>query len=151
MTQPSNIIAFQEKIEPPSAIAQWGIKEIEQALARKIPNNLLKTLPKINVKYVPWYECTKILNKYAIGWQWEIVETNLSSDRIFITGRLTIPTKDGDISRCATGTSELKKISDEGVVSEIPYGDPSSNAEAQAFKRACARFCLGLYLYSQNN
>jgi len=27
------------------------------------------------------------------------------------------------------------------------YGDPSSNAEAMALKRAAAKFGLGLYLY----
>ena len=139
-----------EKIKPPSKLGEWGIKQIEQALARKIPAHLLKTLPDIGVKYIPWYECTRILNKYSIGWEWEITDTQLSSDRIFITGRLTIPTADGRISRCATGTSELKRTNKEGESVEIAFGDPSSNAEAQAFKRACARFSLGLYLYSQN-
>jgi hypothetical protein len=29
------------------------------------------------------------------------------------------------------------------------YGDPSSNAEAMALKRAAAKFGLGLYLYQK--
>ncbi|QYO62305.1 hypothetical protein [Leptolyngbya sp. 7M] len=33
---------------------------------------------------------------------------------------------------------------------ELAYGDPSSNAESMAFRRAAARFGLGLYLYSKN-
>jgi hypothetical protein len=33
---------------------------------------------------------------------------------------------------------------------ELAYGDPSSNAESMAFRRAAARFGLGLYLYRRS-
>jgi hypothetical protein len=46
----------------------------------------------------------------------------------------------------AFGTERLFDMKD-GVPREIPYGDPSSNAESQAFRRACANFGLGLDLY----
>ena len=54
--------------------------------------------------------------------------------------RITVPCLEGSIFREATGTEdeELKG-----------YGDPSSNAEAMALKRAAAKFGLGLYLYSR--
>jgi hypothetical protein len=54
--------------------------------------------------------------------------------------RISIPCLEGIISREATGTEdeELKG-----------YGDPSSNAEAMALKRAAAKFGLGLYLYQK--
>jgi hypothetical protein len=32
---------------------------------------------------------------------------------------------------------------------ELAYGDPSSNAESMAFRRAAAKFNLGLYLYEK--
>jgi hypothetical protein len=35
----------------------------------------------------------------------------------------------------------------DGQAQEIAYGDPSSNAESMAFRRACANFGLGLDLY----
>lgn len=61
-------------------------------------------------------------------------------ERIFLIGRLTIPTSEGKISREASGTELLNCSS---------YGDPSSNAESMAFRRACAKFGLGLYLYNK--
>ncbi len=33
---------------------------------------------------------------------------------------------------------------------ELAYGDPSSNAESMAFRRAAAKFGLGLYFYSKD-
>jgi hypothetical protein len=45
--------------------------------------------------------------------------------------------------REATGTEE------EPDEDEKMYGDPSSNAEAMALKRAAAKFGLGLYLYQK--
>ena len=69
-------------------------------------------------------------------------------------GRLTIPTSEGNVYREATGTEELKREkfnSKTGQVEirEIAYGDPSSNAESQAFRRCAARFGLALYLYEK--
>jgi hypothetical protein len=46
----------------------------------------------------------------------------------------------------AFGTERLFDVKD-GEPREIPYGDPSSNADSQAFRRACANFGLGLGLY----
>ncbi|MGC9506191.1 hypothetical protein [Baaleninema sp.] len=51
-----------------------------------------------------------------------------------------MPTADGMVVRHATGTEELNCNS---------YGDPSSNAESMAFRRAAAKFGLGLYLYQK--
>ena len=73
-----------------------------------------------------------------------------SSDRIFLTGRLTIPTAEGNVYREATGTEELKRTDREtGEPIELAYGDPSSNAESMALRRAAAKFGLGLYLYNK--
>jgi hypothetical protein len=94
------------------------------------------------------------LDKYCPGWTWEIKETLISSDRIFMVGRLTIPTLEGNIYREASGTEELKrekynKDTGEYQALELAYGDPSSNAESMAFRRCAARFGLGLYLYQK--
>jgi len=63
-----------------------------------------------------------------------------ANGRLFVVGRLTIPNSEGNVYREATGTESLDCNS---------YGDPSSNAESMAFRRCCARFGLGLYLYQK--
>ena len=87
-----------------------------------------------------------------------------TGDRLIVHGRLSIPAAEGVVSRCATGTELLKdwrpivvggnKLADDygrPVLEpvEIAYGDPSSNAESMAFRRAASRFGLGLYLKEQ--
>ena len=59
-----------------------------------------------------------------------------------LTGRLTLHTADGSISREATGCELLDCDS---------YGDPVSNAEAMVFRRAAAKFGLGRSLYDKAN
>ncbi len=58
--------------------------------------------------------------------------------KVIVVARITIPCAEGFVYREASGQEE-----EEG----IKYGDSSSNAEAQALKRAAAKFGLGLYLY----
>jgi hypothetical protein len=61
-------------------------------------------------------------------------------DRTVIEGSLTIHGSDGSLTREATGN--------EG--SDVDgYGDPSSNAEAMALRRCCAKFGLGLSLWEK--
>lgn len=131
------------KITPPSQPGEWSLYQIQEAFKRKLPLGMLKRLPsdKGNASYLPWYTVNKILDKYAPGWTWEIKETLISRDRIFLVGRLTVPTSEGNIYREATGTEELKRQAYDKklqryVEKEIAYGDPSSNAERQRV-RAC--------------
>ncbi|MFO0448781.1 MAG: DUF1071 domain-containing protein, partial [Pseudomonadota bacterium] len=121
-----------------------------------LPDSLLetKTLKGTKITFLSWKYIPPILDKYARGWSWEITHLQTTSDRIFLVGRLTIPTADGLVWREATGTEMLKevktdKLTGEMIEREIAYGDPSSNAESMAFRRACAKFGLGLYLYKK--
>ena len=119
-----------------------SLSEIEEILSRRLPQSLLKS-KKIGGKeitYLSWYDATKILSKYCEGWTWEVTKFEVSADRVFLVGRLTIPTSEGNVYREATGTERLDCSN---------YGDPSSNAESMAFRRACAKFGLGLYLYDK--
>lgn len=77
---------------------------------------------------------------FAPGWNSEVRIVTSVGDRCVVTVRITIPASDGNVWREATGQEdeELKG-----------YGDPSSNAEAMALKRAAAKFGLGLYLYEK--
>lgn len=144
-----------EKITPPSRPGEWSLAQIQEALSRPLPNNYLKKLKdKGNAPYLPWWKANIVLDKYCPGWCWEIKQTLLSRDRIFIVGRLTIPTSEGNVYREATGTEELKREkfnqkTQEIEMKELAYGDPSSNAESMAFRRCAARFGLGLYLYEK--
>ena len=91
------------------------------------------------IRFIPWQIANKLLDRYAPGWSGKITATWNSQARIFLVYEITIPTADGFVTRSATGTELLNCGS---------YGDPSSNAESMAFRRAAARFGLGLYLYA---
>ena len=140
-------------LTPPSYPGEWSLAQIQEALSRPLPDSYLKRLKdKGNALYLPWWRVVAILDKYAIGWTWELRDIKLSSDRIFVVGRLTIPTSEGSVYREATGTEELKREkfnskTGELEIKELAYGDPSSNAESMCFRRAASRFGLGLALY----
>ena len=63
-----------------------------------------------------------------------------SGDRLFLVGRLTLVTAEGKVYQEATGTEELECNL---------FGDPSSNAESMALRRAAAKFGLALDLYKR--
>ncbi|NEP15447.1 MAG: DUF1071 domain-containing protein [Leptolyngbya sp. SIO4C1] len=145
------IMQTTEKLSPPSAPGEWTLNQIQSALSRPLPQSMLETkqLKGSRIPYIPWHTVNRILDKYAPGWTWEVCRMGMSADRLFLVGRLTIPTANGNLYREATGTEELKRVNDQGEVLELAYGDPSSNAESMAFRRAAARFGLGLYLYDK--
>jgi len=156
----SNVVPInqepKDKSQRPDAPRQWTIAQITETLSRTLPANLLDTRKQggATITFIPWCKIPKVLDKYAPGWTWEIRQVNHSSDRVFIVGRLSIPCADGDVWREATGTECLKEIkTDKGtgevIVKELAYGDPTSNAEAMALRRAAAKFGLGLYLYEK--
>lgn len=117
-----------EELIPPKEPREWSLAQIERVLSRPIPHSMLKT------KYAPGW--TFDLTQFEIGR--DVPFGNRRSHRVFIVGRLTIPTSEGNVYRESCGTESLDCNS---------YGDPSSNAESMAFRRCCARFGLGLYLY----
>jgi hypothetical protein len=96
--------------------------------------------------YCPWHRVARYLTHYTRGWWSKDVQVTTTAERIFVTVTITIQASDGRLVRSATGTERLFDVKD-GEPREIPYGDPSSNAESQAFRRACANFGLGLDLY----
>lgn len=106
-----------------------------------------KTRGGDELTYIPWFRAAKYVDHYTNGhWEKEVVQVKTTDRRIFVTVRVTIHARDESLSRTATGTEKLFKIED-GQAKEIAYGDPSSNAESMAFRRACANFGLGLNLY----
>ena len=93
--------------------------------------------------FISWFDYCDILDeRCGLGnWSWEIVSTTISDNRYFMTGRLTIVGTDRSVSQDATGTEILNCSS---------YGDPSSNAEAMALRRACAKFGLARELWRKD-
>lgn len=176
ITKPSAALAAvpqQQTQQAPSKPGEWTIAQIITALSRPLPKSITATRKQggKDLTFIPWHQVNRILDKYAIGWKWEITSMITTNDRLFLNGKLTIPTVDGDVWRQGTGSEVLKEekiiyipnpndpgkkiplLDDLGnavtELKEIAYGDPSSNAESMAFRRAAARFGLGLYLYDK--
>lgn len=138
----------------PSTPGEWTLAQIQGTLSRELPQSLLSSRSQGGkaIYYLSWPTIAGILDKYAPGWCWEIEATSFTSDRIFVVGRLSIQTADGVVTRSATGTEELKrskfnKQTQRTELVELAYGDPSSNAESMALRRAAAKFGLGRYLW----
>jgi hypothetical protein len=129
----------QEAITPPSHPGEWSLRQIQDVISRPLPDSMLKARSQggKEITYIPWFSVNMILDKYAPGWSWDISRLETTTERIFLVGRLSIPTTDGVVSRDATGTELL----------DTKFSDPSSKAESMAFRRASARFGLGLHLY----
>jgi hypothetical protein len=140
-----------ETPDRPTSPGEWSIDQIIDKLRRPLPDSITETRKQggKQITFIPWHQVNRVLDKYAIGWTWQLTNIVTTDDRIFVTGRLTIPTTSGDVFREATGTELLKETTRDGEIREIAYGDPSSNAESMAFRRSAARFGLGLYLYDK--
>ncbi|MCG9893584.1 MAG: hypothetical protein MH252_21240 [Thermosynechococcaceae cyanobacterium MS004] len=111
-----------------------SILEILKDFREPIPERFIKTkiLKGNKIYFVPWYNYIKLLEYFAPGFQWE-VRTHYNGDRTVVEGKLTVLALEGDFVREATGTEE----------NDIDaWGDPSSNAEAMALRRCCAKFVI---------
>ena len=94
--------------------------------------------------FIPWYHAVKYLDLHAPGWSYAVRSVTWNNEgRLVLTVRLSIPCLEGMVHREATGTEE------EPEEGERMFGDPSSNAESMALRRAAAKFGLGLYLYNK--
>ncbi len=120
------------------------ISDILTDLAQPIPARLLAHRKQGNAElsYLPWHRAVKMLDFYAPGWSGAVVSITTAGDRLIVVYRITIVAQEGSFSREATGQEKLDCGS---------YGDPSSNAESMAFRRAAAKFGLGLHLYEKGD
>ena len=125
------------------------IKEILQRLQQPIPKGLLRQKDSFikgkkgkPITFVSWFDTCNLLDERAgLGnWAWRVDSVVHTAERLVVYGSLTIYGEDRELCMSATGTEELQCSS---------FGDPSSNAEAMAFKRACAKFGLARYLYDK--
>lgn len=148
---------------PPTRAGEWSITQITEALSRPLPRSLIKTktVKGTSIRFIEWHTAAKIMNKYAPGWSFSFTydthqfdwEKNVKqrdgsyelktgvSRELFVIGTLTIPTAEGPVSQQASGLEDTDNPS--------IYGSSIQNAEANAFKRCCAKFGLGLHLYEK--
>jgi len=91
----------------------------------------------VDIDYLEWFTVNRILDTHCPGWSGEAVVTTVG-DTVIVTYTIRIPTAEGVVSRSATGSEKLGS----GF-------DPVASAEQQAFKRAAARFGIGLDLYDK--
>ncbi|WP_218080881.1 Rad52/Rad22 family DNA repair protein [Anthocerotibacter panamensis] len=138
---------------PPGPARMRLFAKIMADLAKPIPPRLIRTRQQdgATIPYIPWHTVNHLLDHYAPGWEGQITEVCFSNDRIYVVYALTIHASDCSVTRMATGTELLKGTDRQGKPREVAFGDPSSNAESQAFRRAAARFNLGLHLYEKGS
>lgn len=127
-------------IVPPAC--QRSIQDIVIDLSKGIATKHLSTRKQggKDLTYISWYNAEKYLDHYASGWKKEVKEVMNIAGKVAITIRLIIPCLEGEVWREATGCEEETTNS---------FGDSFSNAESMAFRRACAQFGLGRYLYDK--
>jgi Rad52/22 family double-strand break repair protein len=119
-----------------------SIEDIIADLSRPVNPMRLKTRKQggKQITYLPWYQAVKYLDHYAKGWSYEVRSVTAVGDAVAITVRISILCAEGLVWREATGYEPLNVKG---------YGDPTSNAESMALRRAAAKFGLCLYLYEK--
>jgi hypothetical protein len=132
------------------AVKLRSIWDIISDLSKPLPESIVRTRRQgtTNIRYVAWHDATRVLDMYAPGWRYEIrfvsqfsiVDRNgQPQNKIMQVVRITIPTLEGDVFREATGNEDDVTTS---------YGDPFSNSESMALRRAASKFGLARYLYN---
>jgi hypothetical protein len=119
-----------------------SINEIIADLSKPIAERHLRMRAQggKQLAYISWDTAVRYLDHYAPGWTFEIRNVIAIGERCVVVARVSIPCLEGVVHREATGTEDEELRG---------YGDPSSNAEAMALKRAASKFGLGLYLYQK--
>lgn len=134
---------MSEAAQPKRIEPNRPVQDIIADLSKKIADRHLAGKPadksgNTKIIFIPWYNAVRYLDNFAPGWCYEVTKIHTDDKRIYVTARITIPCAEGLIYREATGTEVLNTSS---------WGDPSSNAESMALRRAAAKWGLGLYLY----
>lgn len=90
--------------------------------------------------YIECHTAVRYLDHFAPGWSCAIKSVSLVGSLITVIASISIPCLEGVVTHEATGCEPADAKG---------YGDPVSNAEAMALKRAAAKLGLGLYLYQK--
>ena len=119
------------------------LAQILSDLSRPIPEKFLakRVQGGKTLTYIPWNHVTRLLDYYAPGWTGRIKQVQQIGELVVVTYSLSIHAQEGIFTREATGQESLNNRS---------FADAVCTAEQQAFKRAAARFGLGLDLYNHD-
>lgn len=131
---------------PTSGISR-PLSEILKEINKRVPDSLVRVRTEADgfpIKYIPWHIVNRIMNLHAPEWSGEVRSITYSADgkSVSVVYRVTLYGTDAEIFRESTGTASVNEAGG--------YGDPVQKAEAMAFRRACARFGLGLHLYHED-
>jgi hypothetical protein len=139
------------EVAPAPAVSGQALRPLADIIAdlsKPLPARLIRQREvrskggkTVAIHYIEWRTAIRALDYYAPGWSSEVRSVTEIGGRCVVTVRLSIPCAEGLVSREATGSEETDVAG---------YGDPVSNAEAMALKRAASRFGLGLWLYDHN-
>lgn len=105
-----------------------------------------KTVSGTLISYLHWQSVARLLDAYAPGWTGEVTRIEHHGQTLRVIYRLGIPCAEGIVWREATGEDD-----EWGDDEEKRFGNPSANAQANAFKRAAALFGCGQWLYDKKD
>ena len=138
----SNVVSINQN-EASADLAQLrSITDIIADLSKPVNPQRLKTRKQggKDITYLPWYQAVRYLDRFAPGWSYEVRSIVTVGSAVAVTVRIIIPCLEGLVYREATGYEPLEVKG---------YGDPTSNAESMAIRRAAAKFGLCLNLYDK--
>ena len=110
-------------------------------LSRPVDPRHLKTRKQgtATLTHCPWNTIARHLHHRAPGWSWEVQSVQAVGSAVVVTGRLTIPTADGDLLHYTAVASEPPESTSKAPATEV---DVSS-----CLRRAAALAGLGLELW----
>jgi len=120
-----------------------SIGEIIAELSRPVAARHLKTRRQggNEITYIEWHTAVKYLDLFAPGWSYAVKSVSQVGALVVVIASISIPCLEGVVTREATGCEDSDSKG---------YGDPCSNAEAMALKRAASKFGLGISLYQKH-
>lgn len=123
-----------------------SITAIIADLSRVLPDGCVatKTVKGTKIRYLHWQTVARLLDAYAPGWDGYPTRLEQHGATVRVTYRIDIPCLEGTVCREATGEDDEWEEKE-----ETRYGNPSANAQANAFKRAAALFGCGQWLYDK--
>ena len=130
------------ELQPIADNGPRSIREIIADLSKPVNPQRLKQRQQggRTLDYLPWYQAIRYLDKYAVGWRYEIRSVSQVGETLVMTVRITVPCAEGEVWREASALEPLKGSG---------YGDAATNAESAALRRTAAKFGLCLALYDK--
>jgi len=128
----------------PNGAIKFSLRPTAETLAdlsRPIDPRHLKTRKQGNttLTYCPWNTIARHLHHRAPGWCWEVQSVQEVGGAVVVTGRLTIPTADGDLLHYSAVASEPLESASKAPAAEV--------AASSCLRRAAALAGLGLELW----